>query len=303
MPDTVLIFANPIAGRGQGKAIAERVAARLQRDGFDPRLVFDRLRPRAARSARRRTRGPPSRSAATAPSAASRGGCSSCSAATCRRCSSSRWAPPTCSAGTSARGGTTASCPPRVADAIQAGNIVHLDAARANDELFLLMAGVGLDAKVVHELDRIRSGPIDLTSYALPAALALGFYRYPPLTVTVDGKTRLRRPPGRRVRRQRQGVRHRLPDPAAARRRTTGCSTSACCRARTACDAIRQFLLAAAGEHLTARGDDLHQGQARPHRSRRAGPGADRRRSRRAHAARDAICCRCGCRFSCRKNG
>src|SRR5688500_13414155 len=42
MPDTVLIFANPIAGRGLGKSIAERVAARLKRDGFDPRLVFER---------------------------------------------------------------------------------------------------------------------------------------------------------------------------------------------------------------------------------------------------------------------
>jgi diacylglycerol kinase family enzyme len=53
----------------------------------------------------------------------------------------------------------------------------QLDAATANGELFLLMAGIGLDAKIVHELDRLRSGPIDLTSYALPAALALGSTR------------------------------------------------------------------------------------------------------------------------------
>ncbi|MEA2734034.1 MAG: diacylglycerol kinase [Humisphaera sp.] len=42
MAETVLIFANPIAGRGQGKSIAERVGARLVRDGFDARLIFDR---------------------------------------------------------------------------------------------------------------------------------------------------------------------------------------------------------------------------------------------------------------------
>src|SRR5207248_2880051 len=76
----------------------------------------------------------------------------------------------------------------RVAEAIGAMRTVRLDAATANDELFLLMAGIGLDAKIVHELDRLRSGPIDLTSYALPAALALGFYTYPALTVWVDGK-------------------------------------------------------------------------------------------------------------------
>jgi diacylglycerol kinase (ATP) len=39
----------------------------------------------------------------------------------------------------------------------------------------------------VHELDRLRSGPIDLTSYALPALLALQQYDYVPLRVEVDG--------------------------------------------------------------------------------------------------------------------
>ena len=40
--DVVLIFANPIAGRGQGKVIAERIAARLLREEFEPKLIFDR---------------------------------------------------------------------------------------------------------------------------------------------------------------------------------------------------------------------------------------------------------------------
>ncbi|MEO6436660.1 MAG: diacylglycerol kinase family protein, partial [Tepidisphaeraceae bacterium] len=42
MSKTVLIFANPIAGRGQGKALAERIATRLLRDRFDPKLIFER---------------------------------------------------------------------------------------------------------------------------------------------------------------------------------------------------------------------------------------------------------------------
>src|SRR4051794_30585075 len=73
--------------------------------------------------------------------------------------------------------------PENVSRAIDARRTLNLDAASANGELFLLMAGIGLDARVVHELDRVRSGPIDYTSYALPAALALGFYKYPPLNV------------------------------------------------------------------------------------------------------------------------
>lgn len=63
-----------------------------------------------------------------------------------------------------------------------------LDTARANNRLFLLMAGVGIDAAVVHEMERLRRGPIDFTSYAMPAALALTNYDYPPLHVEVDGR-------------------------------------------------------------------------------------------------------------------
>jgi diacylglycerol kinase family enzyme len=73
-----------------------------------------------------------------------------------------------------------------VLDAIRRRQTVLLDAARANGKPFLLMAGVGIDAAVVHQLARIRKGPIDLTSYVLPAALALQNYRYPPIRVIVD---------------------------------------------------------------------------------------------------------------------
>ena len=53
------------------------------------------------------------------------------------------------------------------------------------------------------------------TSYVLPAALALRAYSYPPLTVTVDGKTVCRDLPGVAFVGNIEGVRHRLPDPAA----------------------------------------------------------------------------------------
>jgi len=56
------------------------------------------------------------------------------------------------------------------------------------EELLLLVAGVGIDAKVVHEFSRLRRGPITKLSYAVPAALALGQYRFPPIEVYVDDK-------------------------------------------------------------------------------------------------------------------
>ena len=75
-----------------------------------------------------------------------------------------------------------------VAEVVRRGKVVELDGAMANGRLFLLMAGVGIDAKVVHELARVRRGPISMLSYALPAALALQGYRYPAIEVEVDGK-------------------------------------------------------------------------------------------------------------------
>lgn len=75
-----------------------------------------------------------------------------------------------------------------VVEAIVRKKIVFLDAARANERLFLLVAGVGFDAAVVHELDRRRSGAISLLSYIGPIASVLWRYAYPPLRVEVDGR-------------------------------------------------------------------------------------------------------------------
>jgi diacylglycerol kinase (ATP) len=143
--------------------------------------------------------------------------------------------------------------PTRVAEAIAAMRTVQFDAAIANGELFLLMAGIGLDAKVVHELDRLRSGPIDLTSYALPAALALGFYTYPALTVSVDGKTLCRDLPSfafvGNVKEYGTGfpiLPYALPDDGLLDVCVLPCANRV--------EALHQFMRAASGEHVAGEG-------------------------------------------------
>jgi YegS/Rv2252/BmrU family lipid kinase len=259
MPDTVLIFANPIAGRGMGKTIAERVAVRLQRDGFDPRLVFDRcdLVPRDQLVENARA------SIAIGGDGTVRG--------VARRLFElygDKMPPllviPMGTANLLGRHLGTwwkdREMPARASETIKAGNVLHLDAARANGELFLLMAGVGLDAKVVHELDRIRSGPIDLTSYALPAAMAFGFYRYPPLTVTVDKKRVCENLPAvafvGNIKEYGTGfpiLPLATPDDGLLDVCVLPCANRL--------DAIRQFMLAASGDHLTAEGTIYTKGK------------------------------------------
>jgi diacylglycerol kinase (ATP) len=181
----ILIFANPIAGRGRGKAIAERLHARLVREGFDPEIRFE----------------PPGGipdEQLKADAAIAIGGDGTIRGVAARLYQAFPQRPipmlvvPMGTANLLGRHLGIDWSPrilaEQVAQALAQKRIVRIDAARANGELFLLMAGVGIDAKIVHLLDRIRRGPIDITSYVLPTALALGFYSFPSLTVTVDGK-------------------------------------------------------------------------------------------------------------------
>ncbi len=189
--EEILIFGNPIAGRGQGQRIAKRLSARLSAEGYAVRTMMRRpdtlerddvVRPNARAAI---AIGGDGTLRAVADRIARE-----CSGAVCP-------IPPLLIAplGTANLMGrhlgirwNDATLEAEVSRAIAARKVMELDAARANDKLFLLMAGIGFDAHVVHELDRVRRGPISMASYILPAALSVAAYRYTNLTVTVDGQ-------------------------------------------------------------------------------------------------------------------
>jgi diacylglycerol kinase family enzyme len=186
--EEVWIFANPIAGRGKGERIAKRIAQRVADAQLKPVVIFDRADSLDGAQFKN--------SARAAVVIGGDGTLRTVCDALVRVLGPERVPPivvvPMGTANLMGRhldvDWRDRNIDQRVVAAILARNIVQLDVAKANEKLFLLMVGVGIDAHIVHELDRIRDGPIDLTSYILPAALALQTYDYPSLEVSVDGR-------------------------------------------------------------------------------------------------------------------
>ncbi len=193
--EQVLVFANPISGRGRGRILAGQVERALREAGYAVRTFFTRADSVEYGGSMRDVRA----AVVIGGDGTLRGVAQWAIDRTIREgCAGERCLPypvlivPTGTANLmgkhlgihwSERGVGR-----EVLEAIQHGRVVGRDVARMGDGVFLLMAGVGFDGQVVHELDRARSGPITVATYAMPVLKALAGYRAIPLTVEVDGQ-------------------------------------------------------------------------------------------------------------------
>ena len=264
--ERVLIFANPIAGRGRGRRIAERLRARLEADSFDVDLFLERPDCFDLAGLHR----PPRAAIVIGGDGTLRGVAHRLFLDPCPVSPEGRTSPdappPTdpplliVPLGTANLMGrhlgirwNERTLADQVAAAVARRNVVRIDTARANGRLFLLMAGVGFDAHVVHALDRMRSGPIKLTSYVAPAISALTGYQFPPLRVVVDGHEVFGPEPG-------IVFVGNLPEygtgfPVLPHARADDGVLDVCALpCRSPADLVGLFLLAATGQHLQADG-------------------------------------------------
>jgi diacylglycerol kinase (ATP) len=192
MQKHVLIFANPIAGRGRGRVMARRLEKELIAGGYAATVIFDRPSDLNADEL------------GVAAAAVSIGGDGTLRGVVNLLFADGREGPPLLPVpmGTANLMGrhlrlswAPAQIPSAVVETIRRFRILKLDAGIANGRIFLLMAGVGIDAQVVHLLDKMRRGPIDMTSYLLPAAMTVAGYLFPPISVHVDGRAVARQMP------------------------------------------------------------------------------------------------------------
>ena len=181
MAERVVIFANPIAGRGRGRTVAREVGRGLAAAGFGVDVVLDRSADALRNAAAVITVGGDGTLRAAVDLLIGIGGAMPPmlpvpmgTANLMGRHLGLRWTP--------------ATLVPAVVATVRRRRVRHLDAGVANGRPFLLMVGVGLDGQVVHLLDQMRRGPIAYASYVLPTVMTLAVYRFPPLSIEVDGQ-------------------------------------------------------------------------------------------------------------------
>jgi len=206
MSQKVVIFANPIAGRGRGRVLAERLRGRFEKEGWGASVVFERADLVDEFELAEMT------------AAVSIGGDGTLRSVVERVTSGGANEGPgvlVVPMGTANLMGKhlgislkDKGLEERAVRAIELRQIVRLDVGRIRSEkreassekeelnrLFLLMVGVGIDGEVVHAMDRVRKGPIAISSYLKPGLGAFAEYQYHQLEVEVDGRRVFERGP------------------------------------------------------------------------------------------------------------
>jgi YegS/Rv2252/BmrU family lipid kinase len=248
--ESVKLFANPIAGRGQGRAMARTLARELRAAGM---RVSTQLKSPATLD---------EEDLIDADAVIAIGGDGTLRAVVGTYLARVAAVPPILPVpmGTANLMGRhlgidwqRADLPQRVVQSLLRGKICKLDCAVANEELFLIVAGVGMDARIVHELDSIRKGPINFASYLLPAAFSLAAYNYPALAVRVDGREIFPESPAVAFVGNISEYGTGFPMLPGARP-DDGLLDVCVIPVRSPIDAVQQFLRAAVGEHTLGEG-------------------------------------------------
>jgi diacylglycerol kinase (ATP) len=178
----VVILTNPASGRGTAERAAVRAQRRLEAVGIEVVSAPTPADDTAVDDL-------PDLEGVTALVVAGGDGAVRSSATAAMRSGTPLWHLPCGTANLFARALGMSRDPDELLAALRAGNVRRLDTAKANGETSVLMASVGYDAEIVHDLTARRGAAISNLSYLGPMVRQLMRWRPPALSITLDGKT------------------------------------------------------------------------------------------------------------------
>lgn len=181
----VLLLANPIAGKGRGRAAAERLVALLERAGHEVRLHFTEGPGDAARIL-----GELGEAVGDLDRIGVVGGDGSLNEVVGGLADPGRVPVVQLAVGTANMLARELGLPRRpegVAAVLEAGAVRRIDLGRIDGGRFVMNASCGFDAMVTHEIAGRRHGTLGFRGYLLPILRTLLRYREPRLAVSLDG--------------------------------------------------------------------------------------------------------------------
>lgn len=178
----VLLLANPVSGGGRALGVAEVTRAALRAKGIDGRVV------KSVPGEEGRLRLREDLDGCDALVVLGGDGSVRGAAEACIELGKPLYPMPLGTESLFARSFGLTTAPEQLIQALRVKQVRSVDVAQANGERFLIMASVGFDAEVVHDLSERRTGPIQRVTYLLPILRAITKWRAPSCRVAVDGK-------------------------------------------------------------------------------------------------------------------